>query len=495
MVMAAGSLRAEVHPPAKDRPNIVMIYADDLGYGDVGAYGATKVATPNFDRIAKEGLRFTSGYSTSATCTPSRYALLTGEYPWRKKGTGIAPGDANMIIAPGRQTLASLLQSAGYRTGVIGKWHLGLGDGKIDWNRPIVPNPASIGFEYSMIMAATGDRVPCVYVQNGKVVGLDPNDPIEVQYGKPFEGLPTGKSHPELLTMKPSHGHDNTIVNGISRIGFMRGGKAALWKDEEMADTFTKAATSFVEQHRSEPFFLYFALHDPHVPRVPHPRFVGQSGMGPRGDAIVQADWCAGEILRTLDRLGLADNTLILLSSDNGPVIDDGYQDQAVEKLGNHKPSGPFRGGKYSKFEAGTRVPFVVRWPAKVKPGVSDAIVSQIDFLASFSKLLGVSFDATSAPDSRDVLAALLGESSKGRESVVLQGSAQLALRSGKWKWIEGSNGPAKNANTNTELGNATQPQLYDLESDVGERKNVASQFPDIAKRLQSELDAIRSTP
>ncbi len=201
------------------------------------------------------------------------------------------------------------------------------------------------------------------------------------------------------------------------------------------------------------------------------------------------------EILRTLDRLGLADNTLILLSSDNGPVIDDGYQDQAVEKLGDHKPSGPFRGGKYSKFEAGTRVPFVVRWPAKVKPGVSDAIVSQIDLLASFSKLLGVSFDATSAPDSRDVLAALLGESSTGRESVVLQGSAQLALRSGKWKWIEGSNGPAKNANTNTELGNATQPQLYDLESDVGERKNVASQFPDIAKRLQSELDAIRSTP
>ncbi len=234
---------------AEERPrNVVFIYADDLGYGDVGCYGATKVATPNVDRLAREGVRFVNAHSASATCTPSRYAMLTGEYAWRRKGTGVLPGDARLIIEPGRTTLASLMKKAGYRTGVVGKWHLGLGAGELDWNKEIKPGPLEIGFDYCFLIPATGDRVPCVFVENHRVARLDPKDPIEVSYQKPIGDEPTGKDHPELLKMHPSHGHDQTIVNGISRIGYMSGGQAARWVDEDIADTITGEAVAFIEK-------------------------------------------------------------------------------------------------------------------------------------------------------------------------------------------------------------------------------------------------------
>ena len=475
-------------------PNILLLYADDLGYGDTGAYGGTQIPTPNIDRIAREGLRFTNGYTTSATCTPSRYGMLTGEYPWRKKGTGVLPGDAALIIQPGRATLPSILQKAGYHTGVVGKWHLGLGTGKIDWNQEIQPGPLETGFDECFIMAATGDRVPCVYLRNHRVAGLDPADPIAVNYTTPLEGVPTGKANPELLKMHPSHGHDMSIVNGISRIGYMKGGSAALWKDEDMADTFTGEAVQFVKRSvtAGKPFFLYFALHDPHVPRVPHPRFVGRTKLGPRGDAIVQADWCIGEILNTLDRLGLAATTLVILSSDNGPVIDDGYQDDAVSKLGEHRPAGPLRGGKYSKFEAGTRVPFLVRWPGRVKPGTTDALVSQVDFPATFAALTGQPLTPGDATDSKNVLAALLGDSPIGRDHVVEHANG-LALRTENWKYIEPGKGPAVLGNTQIETGNAPGPQLYDLSADPGETKNVAAEHPGKVQEMQQRLDQVRA--
>ncbi|MHC4520564.1 MAG: sulfatase family protein, partial [Planctomycetota bacterium] len=420
------------------RPNIVVIYADDLGYGDVGCYGATKVKTPNIDRLASVGVRFTNAHSPSATCTPSRYAMLTGEYAWRRKGTGIARGDARMIIEPGRTTLPSMLQRAVYTTGVVGKWHLGLGarGEELDWNRDIKPGPLDIGFDYSFLIPATGDRVPCVYVENRRVVGLDPDDPIQVSFGKPIGDEPTGKEHPELLKMHPSHGHNQTIVNGISRIGYMSGGRAARWVDEDMADVITEKAADFIEKHRDQPFFLYFSTHDIHVPRVPHQRFVGKSGLGPRGDAIVQLDWCTGQILDTLDRLNLADDTLVIFTSDNGPVVDDGYHDQAVEKLGDHTPSGPLRGGKYSAFDAGTRVPFIVRWPAKVKPGQSDALLCQIDLTASFASLTGQKLAHDDAPDSFDVLGAMLARRRAGRDHLV-EHARTLSIIKGHWKYIE----------------------------------------------------------
>jgi arylsulfatase A-like enzyme len=475
---------------AQRRPNVVLIYADDLGYGDVSSYGQKTLPTPNIDRLSREGLRFSDAHSPAATCTPSRYALLTGEYAWRKPGTGVLPGDAALIVDTARATLPKLFQKAGYATGVVGKWHLGLGPkGGPDWNGAIAPGPREVGFDSSFIMAATGDRVPTVYVEDGRVAGLDPKDPIRVAYAERIGDWPTGRANPELLKMHPSHGHDMTIVNGISRIGYMTGGQAALWKDEDMADVFAARAVSFVEKNRERPFFLFFALHDPHVPRVPHARFAGKTGMGPRGDAIAQADWCVGEVLEALDRLKLTNDTLVLFSSDNGPVVDDGYKDEAVEKLGRHTPAGPLRGGKYSNFEAGTRVPFVVRWPGRVKPGVSHALVSQVDFLASFGGWLGA--PPAQPFDSEDVMPALLGTSPKGRDTLVEQAGA-LSLREGGWKYIEPGKGRAFNPQTGTELGNAPEPQLYDLASDLGETRNLAEAQPERVRRMQEMLVRIR---
>lgn len=486
------SLFNKAEAQSSSLPNIVLIYLDDLGYGDVSSYGAKRLKTPNIDRLAKEGLRFTDGHSPAATCTPSRYALMTGEYAWRRKGTGVLPGDASLIIEPGRTTLPSILQKAGYSTGVVGKWHLGLGpQGGPEWNGEIKPNPNDLGFDYSFIMAATGDRVPTVYIENRRVVGLDAADPIKVNYEKKIGDLPTGKENPELLKMHPSHGHDMTIVNGVSRIGFMTGGKSALWKDEDMADIYAQKAISYLEENKNRSFFLYFATHDPHVPRMPHPRFAGKSGMGPRGDAILQADWCVGEILSALDRLKLAQNTLVIFSSDNGPVIDDGYKDDAVEKLGDHKPAGPLRGGKYSNFEAGTRVPFIVRWPRRVKPGVSGALVSQIDFLASFAAFTNQQLGDGAAPDSFNVMPALLGKSRTGRTELIEQASV-LSLRIGPWKYIEPGKGPKIQRNTNTETGNDPDGQLYNLTDDPGETRNLISKYPDRAKEMAVRLQQIR---
>ncbi|MBP7050556.1 MAG: arylsulfatase [Phycisphaerae bacterium] len=473
------------------RANVVLIYADDLGYGDVGCYGATRVATPNVDRLAKEGVRFTNAHSASATCTPSRYALLTGEYAWRRKGTGVLPGDARLIVEPGRTTLPSLMQRAGYKTGAIGKWHLGLGAGDLDWNGDIQPGPLDIGFDHCFLIPATGDRVPCVYVEDRRVVGLEPNDPIRVSYKEAVGDEPTGRDHPELLKMHPSHGHDQTIVNGISRIGYMTGGKTARWVDEDMADTITAKALQFIERNKTAPFFLYFSTHDIHVPRVPHPRFAGATGLGPRGDVIVQLDWCVGEVLRALDRLGLAEDTLVIFTSDNGPVVDDGYRDQAVELLDGHKPSGVLRGGKYSAFDAGTRVPFIVRQPGRITPGTSDALLCQIDLLASSAALTGQTLGSDDAPDSFDVSAALLGQSRTARDHLV-EHAGTLSLIQGEWKYIEPSKGARFNKSTNTELGNDPRPQLYDIETDIGEKTNLADRYPEKVREMAILLQKIR---
>jgi len=312
------------------QPNVLVILADDLGYGDVSSYGQTTLLTPEIDRLGETGIRFTDGHCSSSTCTPSRYALLTGQYPWKNERAHILRGDAPLIIDTNRTTLASLLQQNGYTTAVIGKWHLGLGDGETDWNQRVSPGPAELGFDYSYILAATQDRTPTVLLRDQKVVGLDPNDPIFVSYKKNFEGEPTGKKNPEMLKMHPSHGHNQSIHNGISRIGYQKGGKSALWIDENLADDFTEDAISWITEHKEEPFFLFFPLHQPHVPRTPHERFVGKSGLGPRGDVIKEADWSVGALLNTLEDLGLTEKTLVVFSSDNGPVLNDGYHDDAV---------------------------------------------------------------------------------------------------------------------------------------------------------------------
>jgi arylsulfatase A-like enzyme len=468
-------------------PNVVLIYADDLGYGDVSCYGATRVQTPNIDRLAREGLRFTDAHCTSSTCTPSRYSMLTGEYAWRKRGTGVLPGNAPLIIEPGRTTMASVLQKAGYQTALVGKWHLGLGRTNLDWNAEIKPGPLELGFDYSFLMPATGDRVPCVYVENHRVVGLAPDDPIQVSFGEYIGEEPTGRRNPELLRVLPSHGHDFSIVNGVSRIGYQTGGKTARWNDEAMADEFVRRATAFIERQRNTPFFLFFSTHDIHVPRLPHARFAGKSSMGVRGDVILELDWCVGELLAALERTGLTRNTLVIFSSDNGPVVDDGYKDEAKEKLGEHKPSGPWRGGKYSILEGGTRVPFIVRWPRRVKPGVSDALMSQVDFPATFAALADQQFDSRTSPDTQNMLPALLGDSRKGRRHLV-EHSGGLALRRGEWKVIPPRPGPKRTQFTDTETGNDAGVQLYNLADDPGEMKNVALEHPERVTELTTLL-------
>ena len=477
---------------AAPRPNIVVIYADDLGYGDTSCYGATRVRTPNIDRLAQRGVRFTDAHTSAATCTPSRYSLLTGEYAFRIPEAKILPGDAPALIQPGRVTLPSILKQSGYRTGAVGKWHLGLGNGNLNWNTEIAPGPLDIGFDESFIIPATGDRVPCVYVENRRVFHLDPKDPITVDYKGPLDDSPTGKTHPELLRMKPSQGHDMTIVNGISRIGYMKGGKAALWDDETIADTLTNRAVSFIDRHRADPFFLYFATHDIHVPRFPHRRFGDSTTMGPRGNVIAELDWCVGEIVRTLEERKLLDNTLILFSSDNGGVIDDGYQDDAVAKLGGHRPNGPLRGGKYSNFEGGTRVPWIIQWPARVKPAVSEALLCNVDLLRSVAELTGAKLPAGAAPDSENVLPALLGEAPKGRRFLVEQ-AGDLCLRDGPWKYIPPSRRAKVQPGTNMEMGTDPAPQLYDLSADLGEEKNLAPQHADRVATMVAKLEEIRA--
>lgn len=476
------------------RPNVIYLISDDLGIGDLSCYGATQISTPNLDRLAGQGVQFTNAYATSSTSTPSRFGLLTGMYPWRQKNTGIAPGNSELIIDTACVTMADMFKAEGYATGVVGKWHLGLGPkGGTDFNEEIHPNTQDIGFDYEFIIPATVDRVPCVFVENGRVVGLDPKDPITVSYDHKVGNWPTGEENPELVKMKPSMGHNNTIINGIPRIGWMTGGKAALWNDEDIADNITDKAKAFIAEHKDEPFFLYMGTQDVHVPRVAHPRFAGKSQLGPRGDVILQLDWTVGEIMHTLDSLNLADNTIIVFCSDNGPVIDDGYQDQARELLNGHTPMRHYRGGKYSAFEAGTRVPFIVRWPAVIKPGKQQASFSMIDVYASLANLLGHRLPAGVAPDSRDRLDVFLGKQPAEEAYIVQQNlDNTLSIIQGDWKYIEPSDKPALEYWTKTEMGNNPKPQLYNLSTDPSEQTNVADRHPALVEKLATLLEDVK---
>jgi arylsulfatase A-like enzyme len=479
-------------PEAKKKlPNIVLILSDDIGYGDLGCYGGTGISTPNIDRLSNQGLRFTDAHAAAATCTPSRYALLTGAYAWRREGAHVLPGDAALLIDPAKPTLPSTLKKAGYVTGCVGKWHLGLGSGNIDWNGSISPGPREVGFDYSFIIPATADRVPCVYVENQRVVGLDPKDPIIVSYKENIGTDPTGHDHPEQLKMALSKGHDGTIVDGVSRIGFMSGGKSARWVDEIMAPTLVRKANAFIEQHKEEPFFLYFATSDIHVPRVPNNQFVNTSGCGIRCDAIEQLDWTVGQVMDKLDKLGLTDDTLVIFGSDNGPVVDDGYADGSVEHLNGHKPAGELRGGKYLIYEGGTRTPFITHWPGHIQPGESDALLGQVDLLASLGSLAGTSALAGLVPDSTDQLPALLGKSKTGREFLVEESSV-LAIRKGQWKLID-ANQVVGNGRGSREDTGGTEFQLYDLSKDPRELSNVADKHLDIVHELSAKLRSIRN--
>jgi arylsulfatase A-like enzyme len=451
------------------RPNIVLLYADDIGYGDLGCYGAVKVKTPHCDRLAAQGLRFTDAHAVASVCTPSRYSLLSGQYAFRQSGTGIASGQTGLLLDPAKVSLASLLRSAGYTTGVVGKWHLGLGTTPTNYNQPIKPGPREVGFDYAWLLPATGDRVPCVWVENDRVVNLDPADPISLDYSV-------------------KRGDPGSYLLGVPRIGRQTGGTAALWKDEEISFVIADKSRDFIARNRANPFFLFMSTHNIHVPRVPNPLFRGRSDCGVRGDAIVEFDWMVGRVLDQLDALGLADNTLVILTSDNGGVLDNNGPD-AVHGIGDpdatngHQPNGVLRGTKGTVWEGGTRLPFIVRWPGRVKPGVSDALISQMDLLASLAALTGQKIPAGQAIDSENHLAALLGTEAKGREFLIEQSNngAPFGFRHGPWKYLPTGGGRA----------GEREPALFHLTDDISETRNLAAEQPERVAAMQAKLAAL----
>jgi arylsulfatase A-like enzyme len=475
------------------RPNVIFILADDLGYNDTGCYGADPkhIRTPNIDRMAAEGIKFMDAHSPSSVCTPSRYSLLTGDYAFRNQlGSRILPGDAPLSITPGTFTLPAMFKSQGYTTGIVGKWHLGLGKGEkdIDWNGEIKPGPCEIGFDEAFYIPATGDRVPTVYVRNHRIEGLDPADPITVDYKKPVPGGVAYEEHPEAADiLKPikKHDHNEAVTAGIGRIGYMAGGKSAIWKDEDISDVLIGEAERFIEKNREKAFFLYLATHGIHEPRVPHPRFRGKSGAGTYGDHTEELDDAIGIILTTVKKLGLDDNTLIVLSSDNGGCSWVGYDYKDGAGLNGHMVNGKLRGEKGSLWEGGTRIPLIVRWPGKVPTGkTSNALISQTDLLASFARLTGANLPANAALDSIDVLDDLLGKSETGRKELLEHrwGDANsTAFRSGNWKLLPGQK--------------KTKDQLFDLSKDITESTDLAQAMPDRLNELKKRLNELKSAP
>jgi len=490
---------------AAERPNVVLIIADDLGFGDLGCYGGEAIPTPHLDRLAGEGLRMTRAYAPASTCTPTRYAIMTGEYAWRpqERSTAILDGDAPLAIEPGRPTLPQVLADGGYRTALVGKWHLGIGDGQtpVDFNGRVGPGPLEVGFGSAFYIPATVDRAPCVFIDGHRVAGLDPSDPIRISYKSRVGGVAVGDPDAPELKYRGDPQHSNAIVNRISRIGYMAGGEAARWVDEEITDVLLGEAKRVIQTQSDEPYFLMLGLHDPHVPHAPHPRFVGESNAGRRGDAIVQLDWLVGQVVDAVDAAEQGDDTLIVFTSDNGAIVFDGYYDDAVQANGDHTPVGPLRGAKYLVYEGGCRVPTITRWRGQIDAGVSDAFFSLVDLLPSLATIADAGpLPAGAAPDAIDLASVLTdAEAASPREHTVVQGIRQtLALVTPEWKFIpknaEGEPGDmGRGANPGAARfaeSRVYEDALYDLDTDEGETHNVIDDHPEVAERLRRLLSA-----
>ncbi|MFI3304190.1 MAG: sulfatase-like hydrolase/transferase [Rikenellaceae bacterium] len=467
------------------RPNVVIIIADDIGYGDLGCYGATRIKTPNVDRLAERGVRFTNAYAPASTSSPTRYSLLTGEYAWRK-GVGIMAGDAPLAIDTERNTLPKQMKSVGYEPAIVGKWHLGLGteEHPADYNHKIKRGGMrDVGFDYSFIYPATNDRVPTIYMECDKTVGLDRRDPIEVSYSGKVGDDPTGSENPNLLRLvNLSKYHSGTIVNGVSRIGWMSGGEAARWRDEELTEDLLAKATEFIDDNADSPFFLYFAAHTAHEPRVAGARFQGVSEAGPYGDVIEEFDYSVGEIEACLSRNGVLDNTLIIVTSDNGPMVKEGYDDGAAEGIGDHDPFGGLRGAKYSLLEGGTRVPFVAAWGDEIE---SSSIQSQrfcyIDMLATLAHITESEANLDGLHDSVNAAELFFdAEAPTYRPYILTQNNpGHIALRRGEWKYI-----PAVNRQKRA---------LYNLESDPSEQNNLtqSDEYSAIISKFEMDINSL----
>ncbi|MGB7343425.1 MAG: arylsulfatase [Pirellulaceae bacterium] len=491
---------------AEQQPNVVLIFADDLGYGDLGCYGATKIQTPNIDRLAAEGRRFTDAHSASAVCTPSRYGLLTGEYPARKNIWGPAAITKPLLIDTEKTTIADVFKQSGYNTAAFGKWHLGFGKGTNDWKQPLRPGPQDLGFDYFFGVPLVNSAPPYVFVENDRVLGRATDDPL-VYLGR----KPTNKATP-ITPLTEKHG--NRVPNYFS------GAVAAhkLYNDFTLGTTLAHRASRWIGEQSDKPFFLYLATTNIHHPFTPAPQFQGTSQCGLYGDFVHELDWMVGEVIKTLEEKGVADNTLVIFTSDNGGMFNHGGQE--AFRLG-HRGNGDLLGFKFGVWEGGHRVPFIARWPGRIKPGTtSDQLISGVDMLATFAALTDQALDDEQRADSVDILPALIGEPDFPlRETLVLSPNkpTHLAIRKGKWVYIgaKGSGGfkggPGTHAaggpvcasfvgsvNSDFENGefkaDAPPAQLYDLQSDLRQTRNLYNEYPEVVKEL-SELLKSYSPP
>ncbi|WP_435674730.1 sulfatase family protein [Polaribacter sp.] len=497
---------------AQELPNIVLINADDLGYGDLGCYGATKVKTPNIDKLAQEGKRFTDAHSASAVCTPSRYALMTGQYPIRaNNGKGIwgpAPITSELIIDTKQVTIADVLKNKGYATAVLGKWHLGFGTGENDWKQPLSPGPNDLGFDYYYGVPIVNSAPPYVYVENTSIVGSDPNDPlIYIGKGKPNEVTP--------ITPIPKEASQRT-TNRFK--GAVKAHK--LYNDYTVGTVLAEKAVNWITdkttKNKKDPFFLYMATTHIHHPFTPGKNFQGKSDAELYGDFIQELDWMVGEIISTLKKQGVSDNTLVIFTSDNGAMLNLGGRNAI--KAG-HKINGDLLGFKFGVWEGGHRIPFIAKWPGKIEAGTtSNQLICNVDMLATFKAITNQNSKELDDTDSKNILPTLLGNPIEPiREELILapRKEGHLSLRKGKWMYIpaQGSGGfkgskpnhhawggaPATafvgSKNSDIENGeikkDAPLVQLYNLDDDKNQTTNVFNQYPEVVKTMETKLKEI----
>ena len=482
---------------SKDKnPNVIIINVDDLGYGDIGAYGATHVKTPAIDKLAEEGRMFTDAHSASAVCSPSRYALITGEYPARIDLYHPIFLRSTLVVDTAKTTIAKIMKSAGYSTAAIGKWHLGFtNDSVMDWNEELKPGPLELGFDYYFGVPILNSHPPFVYVENHHVVGLAADDPMV--YGKHAET----RWFPEKFD--------------LDAIGGARAAHA-LYDDRAVGTTLKEKAVDWIKGHKNAPFFLYLATTNIHHPFTPAPRFIGTSKAGRYGDFIHELDWIVAEVVKTLDEEGLADNTLLILTSDNGGMLNQGGQN--AWSLG-HKLNGDLLGFKFDAWEGGHRIPFIVRWPSNIAPGSkSDELLCNSDLLATMAALVGFRLNDDDAIDSYNMLPALVGDPKKPiRDCMVISPSSRrhIAIRKGKWMYISAKGGGGFTdskvgahafggpgafpftGEINSDIANgkikpdAPPAQLYNLEEDLYEKNNVYNEHPEVVKELKSLLHEV----
>ncbi len=481
-------------------PNVVLIFADDLGYGDLSCQGATKVKTPNIDKLAAEGRRFTDAHSASAVCTPSRYGLITGTYPVRAGLFGPCSPTSKLLINVDKLTIAKVFKAKGYATSCFGKWHLGFGKEKADYAKSLRPGPQDLGFDYYFGVPLVNSGPPYVYVENDRVVGMTVDDPI-IHIGRD-----AGDKATPITPLEKKHGQRS--ANQFS------GAVAAhkLYNDFELGTKITERATKWIKEQGKNPFFLYFATTNIHHPFTPAPRFLGTSECGLYGDFIHELDWMVGEVVKTLEEQGIANNTLIIFTSDNGGMFNHGGQ--TAFKHG-HRINGDLLGFKFGIWEGGHRVPFIAKWPDKIKAGTtSNQLISNVDMLATFATLTGQKLNTDQQIDSINILPALIGEPDAPlRDHLILSShrATHVSIRKGKWMYIPArssggfkggpgthtAGGPAcisavGSVNSDIENGKIKKgsppTQLYNLEEDVNQTKNLYSEHPEVVKEMATLL-------